>query len=454
MEQVDVVVVGAGYAGLVAARGLRRAGHDPVVLEARGRVGGRVLTTRTAAGQPVDLGGQWLGADHHRLRALAGEYGVRTFRAPAGGSDTYLTDGRPRRFTGELPPIGVLGRAAVLLTMARLDRMAATLDPQRPAVGRRAARWDGTTVATWLQRNVPHRAARRIVEMVVSEGLSTDPGTASLLGLLTYLRAGGGLAAHVSAEGGALQDLFVDGADAVARGIAAELGGAVSLGARVSAVCADDGGVTVSVPGMDVRCERVVITAPPPLAGRITYDPPVPARRDHLTQRMPMGSITKMVAVYEQPFWRREGLSGTVLSPDGAVPTVLDVSPPEGPGVLCALVPGGSSRRLDGVSGDESRRQVLDHLAISFGPAARQPLEWFEHRWADDPDSRGGYSAYWAPGVMSAAGDTLRAPVGRVHWAGSETSTEWTGYMEGAVRSGERAADEVAAALAAGRRSR
>lgn len=443
MDRADVVVVGAGYAGLSAARALHRDGLRVAVLEARDRVGGRVHTERTAAGSAVDLGGQWIGPGQHHLIDLAREYGAATFAASTSGDGVFVDGTRRQRFGGSLPPAGPHVQVVMALTMDRLDRLAATVDVDRPWTGPRADRLDSMTVATWLHHNVPFARARRLLEVVVGEVLAADVASVSFLALLTYIRAAGGLDPLLAVEGGAQQDLFVDGADGPARAIAAELGDVVHLDVTVTDVEQDDHGVTVSALGIDLRCDRAIIALPPPLAGRLRYDPPMPAVRDQLTQRMPMGSILKVIAIYDTPFWREDGLSGEALSLDGFLPAVFDVSPPDGPGHLCALVPGRAAQQLASLPGPHRRNTVLAELARSFGPRACFPQEVKEKFWADDPFSRGGYGAYLPPGVLTATGPALREAVGRIHWAGTETATAWTGYMEGAVQSGLRAADEV-----------
>lgn len=448
MDDVDVVVVGAGYAGLCAARALWARGASVLVLEARDRVGGRVQTERTADGWAVDLGGMWCGPGHDRLAALAREHGLATHPSPTEGDGIVVEGPRRRRFGSNGSPVGPVATAALALSVARLDRMAARIDVARPWASAGAERHDATTVATWLRRNVPVPRARRLLDLVVTDGMSVDPAGVSMLALLTAIRAAGGVRAIVGVEGGAQQDLFTEGADGPARAVAAELGDAVRLGAAVTSVRQDHGGVTISTSlAAEIRCRRVVVAMSPPLAGRIRYDPPVPAVRDQLTQRMPMGSILKMLAVYDRPFWREDGLSGEVVGLDGPLPSVFDVSHPGGPGYLCCLVPGRAAQRLGTLDPSHRRDLVLGELTRLFGPRARTPLDWTEKMWADDPWSRGAYAAYLPPGVLTSVGPALWEPVGRVHWAGAETADAWTGYIEGAVRSGERAAAEVWAAL-------
>jgi monoamine oxidase len=198
--------------------------------------------------------------------------------------------------------------------------------------------------------------------------------------------------------------------------------------------------------GAPVRARRAIVALSPTLAGRIVYEPALPAARDHLTQRVPNGSVIKCMAVYDTPFWRRDGLSGEAISIDGPARVVFDNTPPQGaPGVLLGFLEGRDARDLADAP-LERRESVLGTFTRLFGPAAARPLDYVELDWSCEEYTRGCYGGYLPPGVWTAFGHALRAPIGRIHWAGAETATAWAGYMEGALQSGERAADEALAA--------
>jgi len=201
----------------------------------------------------------------------------------------------------------------------------------------------------------------------------------------------------------------------------------------------------VSTPDSVITAKRVIVAVPPMMAGRIGYDPPLPGLRDQLTQKAPMGSVIKCLAVYDRPFWRDDGLSGQAAGDCGAVRATFDNCPPDGsPGVLLGFVEGANARRLARLEPAERRREVFECFERYFGPKAAHPVDYIEHDWTGEQWTRGCYGAHFAPGTWTQFGPALRPPVGRIHWAGTETSTEWCGYMDGAVRSGERAAAEVA----------
>jgi monoamine oxidase len=437
---VDVAVVGAGLAGLVCARDLVRAGRSVVVLEASDRVGGRTVNEDLGDGQVVEGGGQWAGPTQTAVLALARELGVATFPTHDEGDNLLEWRGAVRRYRGTIPRVGPLVLADLAQAMARTERLARRVPPEAPWTAPDAVAQDGTTLETWLRRNVRTAGARDLLTLGVRAVFAAEPAELSLLGALAYVRSAGGWSALLDTGGGAQQDRFVGGSQRLSQLLARDL--PVVLGTPVTRIAQDAHGVDVE----GHRARRVVVTAPPALAGRIAYAPALPGARDHLTQRVPMGAVVKCHAVYDEPWWRAEGLSGQGTSDRGPVSAVFDNSPPSGrPGVLLAFLEGRAART---VRPGERRTQVLDALARLFGPRARRVERWLERDWTAEPWARGGYGGALAPGAWTQLGPALRAPVGRVHWAGTETASRWTGYMDGAVRSGADAARDVLVALA------
>jgi monoamine oxidase len=226
--------------------------------------------------------------------------------------------------------------------------------------------------------------------------------------------------------------------------MAKQLGKRVVLNSPVRKITQLRDRVIVDSDNMTAIGQRVIVAIPPPLAGRLQYSPALPALRDQLTQRMPMGSVMKVIAVYDKPFWRDSGWTGQVVSDIGPAQVTFDSTPPEGtPGALMAFIEASASRQLDTVSKATLRSMVLDNYAKYYGDKARHPIAFYEKRWDNDIWHRGCPVCYTPPGVLLDYGKAIRQPVGRIHWAGTETSTYWNGYMDGAVRSGERAAEEV-----------
>ncbi|ORA31189.1 flavin monoamine oxidase family protein [Mycobacterium aquaticum] len=429
MADVDVVVVGAGFGGLIAARDLRRAGAKVRVLEAADRVGGRAMTVNSAAGTPVDLGGQWIGHDHVKMQALAAEFGMALYPTHTGGRLAIRENGRDI----SLFSLTTVAAAAALVRLAVVAPF---------GVGMR----DDRLFSDWLATVSPRRA-RRVVDIVMGELTSNDPDALSVAAIAASIRSGGGLRTMVTDAGGAQEALLSCGAGGLAAAVAEDLDDAVMLNCRVREIVRDDEGVVVrTTSGDSVRARHVVVAVAPPVAASITHSPALPASRDRAQRETFMGTIYKAVAVYESPFWRAAGLRGQFLDLDGPVSSAFDISPPGGPGHVCVLMPGGHARALSALDEDTRRETILGGLAANLGEAARSPLSFHEKSWHDDEFVLGGYNAFPRPGALAVL-DGAFAPVGRVHWAGTESSPDYSGYFEGAVRSGERVAREVVAML-------
>lgn len=467
--EADVAIVGAGLAGLVAARRLAAAGLRPLVLEARDRVGGRVLGEEIGEGKVVEVGGQWIGPGQDWIAALAAELGVGTFPTHDEGRHLIEIGGKRTSYTGAVTDARVelvrdLARAISPLALAdleqariRLDRMARQVPLEQPWAAAKARDWDGQTFESWVRRNTRTAAARSLLELATEGVWAAEPADVSLLHILFYIHSGGGLNRLVGTGGGAQQDRFHGGSQRIPLLLAEQLGDErLRLGAPVRRIEHGGDGVVLHADGahasggLTVRAKRAIVAVPPTLAGRIAYDPPLPALRDQLTQRMPQGTVIKTMAIYEQPFWRDEGLSGQATSDVGPARVVFDNSPPDGrPGVLLGFLEGRLAREWGARPAAERRQAVLAGHARLFGEQATRPERFIERVWADEEWTRGCYGCLMTTGGWTEFGRALRAPIGRLHWAGAETATVWNGYMDGAVRSGERACEEVASALEA-----
>lgn len=446
MTDLDVVIVGAGMAGLRAAHLLRQRGQNVVVLEAQGRVGGRLLS-ETVGGERLDLGGQWLGPRQPRLAQLATDLGLATFPQHHHGVKLLSWGGKLRRFRGAVPWLNPLAMWELWRLEKKLDRYAASVPPDAPWSASSAHAWDGQTLESWMQQHLWTQGARLFFDLVTRAVTTSEPRDLSFLYFLAYLRWGHGLNHMISIPGGAQETRFVGGAQQLAEKLAAGLGNAVRLGQPVQALRQSASQVEVATPGGVVAARRVIVAIPPVLAGRIHYDPSLPPRRDALTSRMPMGSVIKYLAVYDRPFWRKAGLSGEAFSDTGPTTTTFDDCSADGQhAALVTFSDGAAARTWSERSPQERQAAVLGELVRFFGPQAAKPLAFAEKNWCADPWSRGCYAGTMGPGVMTSVGPALRRPCGRIHWAGTETATEWMGYIEGALQSAERVADEVAAA--------
>ena len=452
--EADVAVVGAGLAGLTAARKLTEAGSSVLLLEARDRVGGRLLNEPIGDENIVEVGGQWIGPGQDRMYALAAEAGVETFPTHTAGKNLLELGGKIRKYTGTIPRLGPHVLVDIARAQRKLNRLASEVSAEAPWEARHATEWDGQTMRTWLDRNVRTRAARSLFGIACSIAWGAPPEQLSVLHVLFYISAAGSLEKILDTEGGAQQDRFVGGSQRVPLWLAEQLGDRVRLSEPVRQIDQSETAVRIVADGCELHAEQVLVAVPPNLAGRILYEPALPPNRDLLTQQMPQGMTTKCHAVYEEPFWRADGFSGEAVSERGPIGVIFDNSPPEtpdgdprSPGILVGFMTGTPAREVAELPPDRRKEVVLDCFARLFGERARTPTRFIERSWEREEWTRGCPTCRFPPGGWTAWGPYLRPPVGRIHWAGTETATVWSGYMEGAVQSGERAAQEVLASL-------
>ena len=445
-ERFDTAIVGAGLAGLSAARSLRAGGREVVVLEATDRVGGRTLNHTFSDGTVVEIGGQWVGPTQNRLYALAAELGVDHYPTWDVGENLMHRDGELVRYSGEtfgLPP-HVL--ADLALAEWRIERLAARVPLQAPWTAPGAERLDAETAASWIRRNVRTSLGRAFLRVVIEAVFAAEPEDISMLHFLFYVHSGGGLDLLTATAGGAQEARFVGGSQEISFRLAERLGDAVRLGSPVLTIEQGEGGVRLAGEWGSVEAAEAVVAVAPAVIGRIAFDPPLSGRRVHLHAKMPPGYVIKCTARYERPFWRERGLSGQAGSATHPLAVTFDNSPADAScGVLMGFLEGAHGRSAAAMSAERRRELVLDGFATYFGDEARAPLEYVDQDWAEEEWIRGGYGAHLGPGAWMHYGPLLREPEGRVHWAGAETSAVWNGYMDGAVRSGERVAAEILA---------
>jgi putrescine oxidase len=435
----DVVVIGAGVAGLSAAARLDAAGADVVVLEARDRVGGRLLT-EDVGGLELELGGQWIAPYQDAVRAVIADLGLELFRRHRDGEDVKVgADKAATRVRhDEHDP-------AHDAAIDALEAVTAGLDPNAPWEHPRAHELDAMPYATWLRDEIGDEGAREALGFVAT-GFMTKPSHSFSLLQAAWLLSSAGEVRNLLDADLVLDARVVGGAQRIALGLAARLGDRVRIGAPVRDVAWTEGGVDVHVPGGEISARRLIVAIPPNLMGTIRFDPPLPAWRMRAEQETSQGSLIKVQAAYDEPFWRADGLSGTGFGAREPVSEIYDNSPPDGaPGVVVGFIAASAAEAATRLREPERRRLVLGSLARYLGPRALQPTHYSERDWNRDEWTRGAYSPTFGVGGLSRFGADLRRPIGPIAFAGSDIAGAGTMHMDGAVRSGHAAADLVLA---------
>ena len=451
-RKADVLIIGAGLSGLSAAKEITAKGRSVLVLEARNRVGGRMLNHDIGGGHVTELGGQFVGPTQGQLIGLADELGVQRFDCFDEGLNIYYSNGTKQPFSDQLPtgsaPAGVAPEAAA--AVAQLDQMSTQVPVDEPWKSPNATDWDSQTLYTWLKNNSATPQFMGVASAATEAIFGAEPRDVSLLYTLFYIAASGDeqnpgtFERNFNTRGGAQQQRFVGGSQLIPLKMAQALGKSVVLKTPARRVYQNREYVRVDSDKQSFYGKQVIVAVPPAIANRLIYQPQLPAIRDQLTQRMPNGSLMKCEAIYEKPFWRDQGYTGQVVSDTGPVKVTFDNSPPDGSvGVLMGFCGGSECRAMMQAPPEEQKARALQSFANYFGDQAKNPVDYVQFNWTNEQWNRGCPVSLLSPGTLLDFGPALRAPQGKVKWAGTETSTYWNGYMDGAIRAGRRAAAEA-----------
>ncbi len=443
-ELYDVVIIGAGLSGLTAARMLVKADKKVLVLEAQDRVGGRTWSQDIGQGNFIDIGGQWIGKGHQKMYQLAEEAGIKTFPTFAKGENILRNNGKNQRYKGDNPPLGLFSLLSMQKAMRKFDKRASLILPDTPWFSDKAVELDQQSVGSWIDRKISNTTARAFIKRVVEGEICLPVENVSMLQALSSAKATGSFQQAESVEDGALRDRIFGGAQSVCHFLHNQIKGSVKLNCPVTFVNQSDNHVEIGNMDFFVKTKKVIVTAPIAVVKQIKFTPALPVEKQTLISAMEMGVVIKCHAVYEKPFWRDSGLSGSSICLDEVVELSIDNSVAGcDKGIIASLIHAERAKSLLDFSAEERRNVILRSYTELFGREAMKPIMYHDYSFSNNPWIGGAYSGYFKKGIFSKYGEYISKPTGNVYWAGTETSHSFKGFMEGAVLSGERVAKEI-----------
>uniref|UniRef100_A0A646QDT1 Amine oxidase n=1 Tax=Hemiscolopendra marginata TaxID=943146 RepID=A0A646QDT1_9MYRI len=453
-KTATVIVVGAGVSGLAAAKWLHEAGVEVLVLEARDRVGGRTFTKRGPKIKYVDIGGAYVGPTQNNILRLAQELEVKTYKINEEESLLHVKNSSRRLFEKNNMPCH--WNPLINLDMNNLfrmfDQMGEEIPAEAPWNAPHAYEWDNMTVKEFAEKNVYTKAVREFLENFVKINVTSEAYEASFLWLLWYIKQCGGTKRIFSVTNGGQERKFLGGSQQISEKMAARLGDKVILQKPVSGIQQiNDEVIVTTLDGTKYKAEYVISAVPPALLMKIHFDPPLPILKNQLVQRIPMGSVIKCMVYYKRNFWREKGLCGEIIleGDDHPLCITLDDTKPDGtePGII-GFIAGDKARKMSQLTKEQRKQAICKSLAKALNSdEALQAIHYEEKNWMEETYSGGCYTAMFPPGCMTRYGRVLREPFEHVFFAGTETATKWSGYMDGAASAGERAAREILNAM-------
>lgn len=441
----DVVIIGAGAAGLTAANDLKKAGLSVAVLEARDRVGGR-LWTDVIDGAMLEIGGQWVSPDQEALKETLAELGLETYQRYREGDSVYINkEGTLTRFTGEIFPVAPETEREIVRLIEKLDAMVAEIDPDAPWEHPDAEALDRISFELWLEEQTDDQEARDNIALFIAGAMLTKPAYAFSALQALLMAASAGSFTHLVDADYILDERVVGGLQQVPLLLAERLGDDVFLEQPVTEIKTTDDGVTVVTDnGMVVRARYVILAHAPILYPWIEFDPPLPRLKQQMHQHLSMGLVIKVHAVYDRPFWREQGLSGTAFSPYELSHEAYDnTNHGDERGTLVGFVSDRDADDLFRISAEERKERILESLSHYYGPEAKNPIVYYESDWGAEEWTRGAYAASFDLGGLHRYGPDLRTPVGRIHFACSDMAGAGYQHVDGAIRMGHLVADNI-----------
>ena len=442
-KRYDVIIIGAGAAGLKAALTLKEAGKSVLVLEARDRTGGRVKAG-TIAGYDIDLGGMWVDKKQTCLLEQAEKYNIKTYEDRSVGNNIFQLDNEHRYVTPDLIPLSRYAKYSLNRAMKNLLKDAGQVSADEPWNAKYANRFDRKSLQGWIDQTIKSKPAASLFHLVNLVEWSVDPSSISYLFFLSLADSESLSSSNLAMEDWSQSMKFHSGMFSVLQAMADELTDNILLSKPVKSISQNDSGISVYCDGEAFNSNYCIVATSPVLASRIDFQPQLSARRDLFMQNMPTASTIKCYIAYEKPFWRELGFSGIIFSNENIFSVISDATPPGADiGVLVAFACGANAIDMSSLSVAQRQKMLIDVLIENFGEQAKSPIDYVDNDWVSAVWSRGCYGGYFPPGALTLVKQNGSEPCGRIHWAGADYTTEWFGFVCGAMESGQSVAEDV-----------
>lgn len=462
LEQLttQVVIVGAGYSGIAAAKRLYEKNIDFIVLEARNRIGGRVLTHTMQPDLHVELGAQWIGPehDHDLMYGWIREADFHTFDTFDHEFHIYEYEGRQSLYTSaeEGPNMTPFSRFVFKAGLTLAD-----------VIAKFAWRYFPNDLSRLLDKYTVQDFFDIIKPVMgrsfygISKGFEISSAQRgedmSLLHALFNIYTAGGLRRVIKVRGGAQQSIILEGAQNLLVNISAKFSDRIRLNQAVTGVVDKGTEVVISTVSTSISAKKIILAIPPKQYKPIDFGSEGwVGKKKGLFEKLKLGTPMKCFAIYATPFWREkrpfyreEALSGQVITDRHPFVASYDCSPGTGLGVLLFFVKEKTKGEFTSLTMEARKLLLVNQIVRLYGPEGHDIIDYEDYIWDDNGEqwSGGGYAASFPKGLWTESGATFRDPVGNIHWAGTEMATKWYGYMEGAIHAGYRAAEEVSASI-------